>query len=185
LRRGDVDIGIRRLRRVDPQERRAVAEDLVDSFDELAIAGLLGVGVAIARGACAPRARRRRSAALAVGLLAILARGSAAAAGATSAASRTPRAAALGRLRLALLGRGVLAGRSVVIALLTDEAIDQVSLAQTPEAVDAELVGDCVEVRQRARFELRAVEYCCHLSDSFCRMGGWRPAALVSAGHPC
>ncbi len=58
---------------------------------------------------------------------------------------------------------GALAGGPIevlpTVARLTENRVDQISLAQAPEAVEAKLVGDRVQVGQRGRLQLGAVEY--------------------------
>jgi hypothetical protein len=54
-------------------------------------------------------------------------------------------------------------GRGVLVGVLADDPVDQVALAQAPESIDSELVGDRVKVCERTRFELGAIQYCWHL----------------------
>jgi hypothetical protein len=63
------------------------------------------------------------------------------------------------------------------------DGVDQIRLAQAPEAVEPHLIGDRVQVRQRARLQLGALKYS-HVSSPDSELGGWRPLALDSERHP-
>jgi hypothetical protein len=100
-------------------------------------------------------------------------------------------AARLGRLRLRLrlrrglrlhLGLGL--GRCRPVAgLARDDRVDQVLLAQPAEAVDAELVGDQVEVGERALLERVAVQYGRHVVLLESVLVGWRSGRVVRSGR--
>src|SRR5215212_824241 len=85
-----------------------------------------------------------------------------------------------GRLRLRLgRGPGVRAGTRTGLA--GDDRVDQLRLAQAAKAVDAELVGDQVEVGERALVERVAVEHGSHAG--LLRFVGWQPGRVVRSGR--
>src|SRR5439155_18143741 len=99
---------------------------------------------------------------------------------AAAAAAATVPAPAGRRLGLLLLGAR---GGRLLPALLDEDGVDEIGLAQPAEAVHAELVGDQVQVGQRALLQRGAVQYGSHAGplDSV----GRRPAALCAAvGNP-
>ena len=69
-----------------------------------------------------------------------------------------------------------------------EDRVNQVGLAQPAITFEAELVGDRVQIGQRAGLELGAVEYghvITLLPRVWGRLGGWRPVALQSSDrHP-
>ena len=62
-----------------------------------------------------------------------------------------------------------------------EDRVDQLALAQPPEAVEAELVGDRMQVGERAGLQLGALEYC-HRASLLGRMGAARLAAARRNG---
>ena len=56
-------------------------------------------------------------------------------------------------------GVAALGAGEVVAGLLRDDRVDQVELAEAAEAVDAELVGEQVEVGERGLRERGAIKY--------------------------
>lgn len=67
-------------------------------------------------------------------------------------------------------------GSICLLSPFAKDGVDQVGLAQTPEALKADLISDHVQVGQRAGLKLGAVEHC-HLIVSFVvvRAVGVRP----------
>ena len=172
---GDVGVLVGRLGRRDAHEGRAVGQQL-DGPVEPAVVG-------VARGGRLGD-RLPLTLALARGRLGLgLGVAAAAAAPATPAAARGPRrgvgllVGGLGRLRgvggldrlgelglgLGLGTRGSLGLRVGVrlgrAGLTGDDGVDQLGLAQAAEAVDPELVGQQVQVGERALLQLGAVEH--------------------------
>jgi len=58
-----------------------------------------------------------------------------------------------------LIGIEPVIGVLLTLPRLAEDCADQLRLAQTPEAIEAELIGDRVQISQRARLQLGAVEY--------------------------
>ncbi len=193
LRGGDVDVLVGGLGRVDAQERRSVAQHVDDALgDALLPLGVLGGGAGSAlsplAASSATATARARATLLGVlldlGLLLRFGVGLLGLLGVLFAPAQAGGAAFAGpgsRRRLAL---AALVARRGLAGGLAQDRVDQVRLAQAPEAVEADLVCDRVEIGQRARLQLGAVEYSHGVFPLFSWMGGWRPAALVSGRHP-
>ena len=213
LRGGDVDVVVGGLALLpEADEGGAVAEQLDDALDDAVLAlavaasrsprgpvAVAAAAVAVAAAVVAVLAPAAAAAAAApaaraggrvlVGGAVLLGLGLDAASASASASvstSESATGAALARERRRGLGASSsshLGGRRLGAGLARDDRVDQVGLAQAAEAVDAELVGDQVEVGERALLERVAVQDGRHVVLLGSVMVGWRSGRVVRSGR--